>query len=182
MLSLTLLFKYALVYTQIFLSSFYNGTILLAIRLATAVLHPFTSYTFRIQTTADNHEAAQALRDMIKTDGAGSWPPKASHRDSWPTALRPYHDIFLELAPLLPVDQVSTDDTINQARRVEYQTRLQKLLQERVDLSAVESILLAVEKGTDRSLLSESACNGLFACIGHLRHGFRYVPFYIYHA
>lgn len=131
MLTGILLFKYALVYTQIFSSSFYNGTILLAIRLATAVLHPFTSYTFRIQTTADNHEAAQALRDMIKTDGAGSWPPKASHR---------------------------------------------------VDLSAVESILLAVEKGTDRSLLSESACNGLFACIGHLRHGFRYVPFYIYHA
>ena len=180
--SLILLFKHTLIYTQICLSSFYNGAILLAIRLATTVLHPFTSYIFRIQTTIDNHEAVQALRDMIRTDGAGSWPPKASHRDSWPTALHPYHDIFLELAPLLPVEQVSTDDTINQARRVEYQKRLQKLLQERVNLSAVESILLAVEKGTERSLLSESACNGLFACIGHLRHGFRYVLFYIYHA
>lgn len=182
MLSLTLFFKYALVYTQIFLSSFYNGAILLAIRLATTVLHPFTSYTFLIQTTPDNHEAAEALRDMIKTDGAGSWPPKASHRDTWPAPLRPYHDIFLELAPLLPVERVLADDTVNQLLRVEYRARLQTLLQERVDLSTVESILLAVEKGTDRSLLSPSACNGLFACIGHLRHGFRYVLFYTFHA
>ena len=180
MLSPILFFKYALVYTEIFLSSFYNGAILLAFRLATIVLYPFTSYTFRIQASPDNHEAAKALRDMIKTDGAGSWPPKASHRDSWPTALRPYHDIFLELAPLLPIDQVTTDDTINKARRVEYQTRLQKLLQERVDLSAVEAVLSAVEQGIDKSLLSASACNGLFAYIGHLRHGFRYVPFSSY--
>ena len=93
--------------------SFYNRAILLAIRLATTVLHPSTSYAFLIQTTQDNHEAAEALRDLIKTDGAGSWPPKASHRDSWPAPLRLYHDIFLELAPLLPVDQISTDDTFH---------------------------------------------------------------------
>lgn len=172
MITLFLLFKVTIIHTRTLFSSLYAGATLLAIQCRTTVLYPFTNYIFRIRTSRDGHEAAEALRDMIKTDGAGGWPPKASHRDSWPTALRPYHDIFVEIAPLLPVDQVSTDDAINQARRVEYRTRMQKLLQERLDISAIES-LLSTSENTDNHLLPQSACNGLFACIGHLRHGFR---------
>lgn len=166
-----------IIYIQILLSNFYTTAILLAVQSITVVLRPFTSYAFQILISLGNHEASEALRDMIKIDGAGSWPPKASHRDTWPTVLRPYHDIFLELAPLLPVDRIITNDSVNQVRRVEYRTRMQKLLQERLDLSAIKSLLFAVEKTNNLSLLPANVCNGLFACIAHLRHAFRYVSY-----
>lgn len=160
------------IHTRTMLSSFYIRTIVPVVESLTAILHPSTNYISQIKAVQENHEAAEALKDMINIDGAGAWPPKASHRDSWPSALRPYHDIFLELASLLPVDQVSLDDGINQNRRVEYRTRLQKLLQQRVDLAAVESVL-SIAEDTDPSLIRGDAYNGLFACIGNLRHAFR---------
>lgn len=132
---------------------------------------PVVGYILRISWPKEKREVTDALRNMVDTDGAGTWPPTATHRDSWPVPLRPYHDILLELAPLLPVDQIYVDDRINQARRVEYRARLQKLLQERVDISAVESVFLS-EK-LDTSFFPWHACNGFYACIGYLRHSFR---------
>lgn len=150
----------ALIHIQKTLSSLYTRTLFLAV-----------GYILRGPWFREKHEVPDALRNMVDTDGAGTWPPAASHRDSWPVPLRPYHDILHELAPLLPVGQVSVDDKINQARRVEYRTRLQKLLQERVDLAKVESIFLS-EK-LDASSFPRHACNGFYACIAHLRHAFR---------
>ncbi|RJE25565.1 hypothetical protein PHISCL_02105 [Aspergillus sclerotialis] len=161
----------ALIYTQAMLSSFYIKALRPYLKALTDCLHESAKYTSR--TAAKQHETDQALQEMIDKDGAGSWPPKASHKDSWPTALRPYHDIFLELAPLLPVYKVSVDDAINQSRRIEFRTRLQELLRERVDLPAVESVLSTVEN-EDPSLLQGHAYNGLFACMGYLRHAFRW--------
>lgn len=89
---------------------------------------------------------------MVNLDGAGEWLPKATHKDSWPAVLRPDHDIFLKLASLLPVDRVCLDDVINKSRIAEYRTRMQKLLQERVDIAAVESVLSSSE-GTEESSL-----------------------------
>jgi hypothetical protein len=49
---------------------------------------------------------------------------------------------------------------------------MRKLLHDRVDLSAVEAILSAVEAG-DESVLTAAAYNGFFACIALSRHAFR---------
>ena len=49
------------------------------------------------------HEILDAYSDLVEKDGAGSWPPRAKHY-SWPDTLSPYHDIYLELAPLLSVE------------------------------------------------------------------------------
>lgn len=163
-------------HSLLFIIIFYLQEVLMYIRkilssLYTRVVFPAVGYILRIRRPKENHEVTDALRNMVDTDGAGTWPPTASHRDSWPVPLRPYHDIPLELSPLLPVDQLSVDDKINQARRGEYRARLQKLLQENVDLAAVESVFLS-EK-LDASFFPRHACNGFYACIGHLRHAFR---------
>lgn len=40
-----------------------------------------------------------ALDDMIRTEGGGSWPPKASYRDSWPQCLHIYDDVARQAPP-----------------------------------------------------------------------------------
>ena len=126
----------------------------------------------QIKAIRDDHETAGLLQHLIETDGAGNWPPQASHGDAWPTALRPYHNIYLELAPSFPAREVSLDNEINFKRCLEYRTRMRKLLHDRIDLPAVKAILLAVEAG-DESAFPADAYNGFFACIALSRHAFR---------
>jgi hypothetical protein len=66
-----------------------------------------------IDALAEHHEVAEKLNDLIKKDGAGSWPPNANHDHAiWPAALRPYKEIYLELASLLPQATPSLDDSV----------------------------------------------------------------------
>lgn len=159
---------------QVALSTLYVRTILPLAGFLPTILYPPADYVRQIKASRVSHETAQALQDMVNLDGAGQWPPRATHRESWPAALHPYHDIFLELAPLLPVDHVSLDDAVNKSRIAEYRTRLQKLLEERVDITAVESVLSTPEDA-ERSLLFAAGWNGLFTCIAYLRHAHRWV-------
>jgi hypothetical protein len=126
----------------------------------------------QIKATCEDHETAGLLQNLIETSGAGSWPPRSSHGNAWPPALRPYHNIYLELAPSLAAKEVSLDTDVNSKRCLEYRTRMRKLLQDHVDLEAVEAILSAVEAG-DESALTADAYNGFFACIAMCRHAFR---------
>ena len=126
----------------------------------------------QIKAISKDHETAGLLRELIETDGAGSWPPRASHGDMWPLALRPYHDIYLQLAPSLSVQQVSLDDNVNSERCLQYRETMRKLLQDNVNLPDVEAILAAVEAGDKLSLPSD-AYNGFFACIALSRHAYR---------
>lgn len=126
-----------------------------------------------IKAMREYHETADLLQHLVEFDGAGSWPPQASHGKAWPPALRPYHDIYIKLAQLLPMTNVSLDKEIQSTRRLEYRVQMRNLLHEKIDLSAVEDILLAAEAG-DRSLLSVKAYNGFYACIAVSRHAFRY--------
>ncbi|KAJ5240661.1 uncharacterized protein N7469_002252 [Penicillium citrinum] len=134
---------------------------------------PRQDYTSRVKKSRESHETTKALQRMIEVDGAGSWPPRATHRDTWPKALQPYHDIFQELAALIPVDNVSTNNEINQSRRLECRTRMQRLLKERINLEAVQSVF-NITNQADSPVLQGVACNGFFACIANLRHGFRW--------
>ncbi|EKV12269.1 hypothetical protein PDIG_45940 [Penicillium digitatum PHI26] len=150
---------------------------------ATAIVSAFKSLLARfypkiehlslIREIEPSNEPIKALQTMIEIDGAGAWPPKASYRESWPVVLHPYHDIFVVLAPLLPVIDVSLDSTINQCRRMEYQQRLRILLKERVNLGLVKETLSAAADETS-CVITNQQYNGFYACISYLRHAFRW--------
>ena len=126
----------------------------------------------QIKATCQAHETAGLLQTLIEMDGAGSWPPRSSHGDAWPRALQSYHAIYLELAPSLPAKEASLDDDVNFERRHGYRTCMRNLLHDRVDISAVKTLLAAVEAG-DGSALSADGLNGFYACIALSRHAFR---------
>ncbi|KAK2746483.1 hypothetical protein FQN57_003109 [Myotisia sp. PD_48] len=119
-----------------------------------------------------DHEIASILSRLIDEDGAGSWPPKANH-DSWPQALRPYKDIYLELVPLLSTADPSLDNDVNNERRSKYRSLMRKLLTERVNIHEVEQVLAAVEAGKWHAL-PRDAYNGVYCCIAVCRHAYRW--------
>ncbi|MCJ1269100.1 hypothetical protein MMC22_008989 [Lobaria immixta] len=116
--------------------------------------------------TLKSHETASALLELFDKDGAGAWPPKANH-DSWPMALRPYKDIYLELIPLLPTAEPSLDDSINNERRNKYRSLMRRLLNERINIAQVEQMMAAVEAG-NWDVLARDAYNGFYACVAEL--------------
>ena len=98
-----------------------------------------------IKTLAEHHEVADKLSDLIQKDGAGSWPPNANHNHvTWPSALQPYKEIYLELASLLPQANRSLDDDENLARITNFRERFRKSLQERVKLDEVMEVSSSV--------------------------------------
>lgn len=124
-----------------------------------------------VKSLKDQHEAAATLSELIEKDGAGSWPPKASH-DSWPAALRPYKDIYLELNPFLPSAEPSLDDGVNEERRNRYRSMMRKLFAERVNITEVEAIMAASEAG-DWTVLPRDAYNGFYCAVAVCRHAYR---------
>lgn len=118
------------------------------------------------------HETASVLSDLVDKDGAGAWPPKANH-DSWPMALRPYKDIYLELNPLLPAAEPSLDDNVNSERRNTYRSLMRKLLAERINIAQVEEIMAAAEAG-NWNVLPRDALNGFYCCVAVCRHAYRW--------
>lgn len=119
------------------------------------------------------HEVASRLIKLFDQDGAGEWPPKVNH-DDWPLALRPYKDIYLELAPLLPQHEPSLDDEVNHVRREKYRSLCRRLLIERVDIARVLTIMAAVEAG-NWDLFPREAYNGFYCCVAVCRHAYRLV-------
>ena len=117
------------------------------------------------------HETASVLAELVDKDGAGAWPPKVDH-DSWPAALRPYRDIYLEMVPLLPAAEPSLDDNVNNERRTKFRSLMRKLLAERINIAQVEDIMAAVEAGY-WNVLPRDAYNGLYCCVAVCRHAYR---------
>ena len=125
-----------------------------------------------LKTLASSHQTASSLLELLEKEGAGSWPPKADH-ESWPTALRPYKDIYLELAPLLPAAQPSLDDNVNHNRRNKYRSLMRGLLHEKINIDQVRSILAAAEAG-NWDMFPRDAYNGFYGCVAVCRHAYRY--------
>lgn len=126
-----------------------------------------------IKALHSQHAVAQTLQEMITNDGAGSWPPRGSYRESWPPELQPFHDIFFELAHLVPVLDPSLVQAVNEARRNEYRKRLQMMLKERVDIEALKATLS--DATGEETCVTNEAYNGFYACISALRHAYRFV-------
>ncbi|KAL4784551.1 hypothetical protein BJX76DRAFT_356907 [Aspergillus varians] len=131
------------------------------------------------ERTGQNVPVSRALKHLVDTDGAGTWPPKATHGNTWPAALRPYHAIYLELAPYLATEDVVVDNDINAERCNSFRKRMREALQERVNLADVKAILSATETGNreengNEQALTAARYNGFSACIANLRHAFRW--------
>jgi len=124
-----------------------------------------------LRTLKGRHETASILTELFDRDSAGAWPPKANH-DSYPMALRPYKDIYLELVPLLSAAEPSLDDNVNNERRNKYRSLMRKLLTERINIAQVEEIMAAVEAG-NWDVLPRDAYNGFYACVAVCRHAYR---------
>lgn len=129
-----------------------------------------------IKNSAESHETLALLADLIHKDGAGEWPPRSNHaKATWPAALRPYRDIYEEMAPLLPRKTASLDDEVNRTRIANFRFRFQQLLQEKVDLAQVELLLKAAEAGR-WDVFPRDTYNGFYSCIAWCRHAYRYSP------
>ncbi|KAG6358548.1 hypothetical protein INS49_012065 [Diaporthe citri] len=118
------------------------------------------------------HDVHSAFMVMVNDEGAGSWPPRATH-DDFPPALRPYQHIYAAMAPLLPYANPSLDDECNKIRIADFRSRMQTLLTEKVDVDAVQSILELVESG-NWDAFPRDAYNGFYSCIACLRHAYRW--------
>lgn len=128
-----------------------------------------------INHLANSHEAAAILADLIHKDGAGSWPPRSNHDlATWPAALRPYREIYNEMTPLLPALNVSTDDNVNRERITNFRAHFRKLLDDKVDLKAVNRLLAAADAG-QWDVFPRDAYNAFYACLAWCRHAYRHV-------
>ena len=128
--------------------------------------------TQHLEALKSNHETGVALSRLVEADGAGSWPPKATH-DDWPSELLPFHETYLEMIPFLSSKSPSLDDDLNIERRDQFRSRLSKKLDERVDMERVQGLLSSIEAGDWRHC-SRQTYNGFYCCIGVLRHAYRW--------
>ncbi len=127
-----------------------------------------------IRALAQLHESAQALWDMIRHGGGSAWPPKANHNhEDWPTALRGYKLVYLELAALLPVATASLDETTNRMAIGKFRDCFRDKLRQHIDFRAVLDLLHKAEnsKGT----ISSETHNAFYSCIAWCRHAYRCV-------
>ncbi|KAL4912837.1 hypothetical protein BDW62DRAFT_215997 [Aspergillus aurantiobrunneus] len=130
----------------------------------------FEIYILALLAVVD-HATVTSLQTLIDTDGAGSWPPRAEHGSQWPSALRPYHDIYQALCASLPCTTNLDDDEANTRRCMDFRSRMAKLLQSHIDLDSVKSVL---DGSSQEAEMSPASWNGFLSCIAYSRHAFRW--------
>ncbi|EZF70384.1 hypothetical protein H105_07200 [Trichophyton soudanense CBS 452.61] len=109
------------------------------------------------------HETASDLLELVQIDGAGAWPPRTNF-ESWPSALRPYHDIYFNIIPLLSTAEPSLDDAVNKKLVGDFRSHMRKLLAEKINLTLVKEIMTAAEAGK-WDIFPRDAYNGFYCCI-----------------
>jgi hypothetical protein len=123
------------------------------------------------------HHVITCLRNLVVVGGGGTWPPKATYRDSWPLPLRPYDSVYKTMEVLFPVEESSVDNTVNRKIIDSFRLRMRTLLETHV---SVGDVLLALERAESESdSCPQSAWLGYFACVAFLRHAYRCVRFLI---
>lgn len=133
-----------------------------------------TDLIHNIKRHSDCHETAAVLNELINTDGAGSWPPRANHDVSaWPAALRPYKQIYPELAPFLPQQDPCLDDQVNMSRILNFRSKFETLLRERIDLVQVHRLLDDADAGR-WDVFPHAVYNAFYCCIASSRHAYRW--------
>ncbi|KAF7345447.1 hypothetical protein MVEN_01562800 [Mycena venus] len=90
------------------------------------------------------HPALTCLRDLV-VGGGGAWPPRASYRDSWPAALKPYDSVWRAMEPSFPVKESSTDNSYNRKLIDSFRSRMRSHLEHHVNMGDVQSALERAE-------------------------------------
>ncbi|KAK3988821.1 hypothetical protein QBC44DRAFT_96995 [Cladorrhinum sp. PSN332] len=127
-----------------------------------------------VNALADCHETAARLSELVRKDGAGSWPPSCNHaHGSWPAALRPYREIYNEMAPLLPAAHASLDDAVNREIITTFRARFRKLLDDKVSLEEVNALLAAADSGR-WDVFPRDTYNAFYSCVAWCRHAYRW--------
>lgn len=124
-----------------------------------------------VKNLRHDHEAANVLWNLIEQDGAGEWPPRVVYED-WPSAIQPYKEIYLELAPMLSCADPMIGDDLIIARREKYRAAMRERLSARIDTVEVEDLLNAAEAG-NWSRISRDQLNGVYCAVAVLRHAYR---------
>ncbi|KAJ7498040.1 hypothetical protein B0H11DRAFT_2189800 [Mycena galericulata] len=118
------------------------------------------------------HAALTRLRDLVNVGGGGSWPPRATYRDSWPLPLRPYDSVYRVMEPTLAVAESSVDNVHNRQIIDSFRSRMRLQLELHVNLADVESALERAE--SDPEACSQAAWLGFWLCMSFLRHSYRW--------
>ncbi|KAJ7846266.1 hypothetical protein B0H13DRAFT_2093543 [Mycena leptocephala] len=118
------------------------------------------------------HPALTWLRDLVIVGGGGSWPPRATYRDTWPLALRPYDSVYRAMEPSFPAKESSVDNTHNRKLIDSFRSRMRSHLEQHINLGDVQSALDRAK--SDPESCSQAAWLGFFLCISFLRHSYRW--------
>ncbi|KAK9424052.1 putative indoleamine 2,3-dioxygenase [Seiridium unicorne] len=118
------------------------------------------------------HELTSAFTSLINEDGAGTWPPKANHTN-WPSALRPYREVYLEMVPYLSTATPSLSDAVNRERCISFRSSMRGLLAERVSNVKVDGIMRQMENG-NLDILPRDQINGFYCVVAVCRHAYRW--------
>jgi hypothetical protein len=95
----------------------------------------------KIKCQSTRHEVMTALAVLILEEGAGDWPPNAQHdHEMWPSALTAYHDVYIEMAPVLPQLEPSLDNDVNLRRISAFREKYKDLLRRHVDLNEIKTV------------------------------------------
>lgn len=128
----------------------------------------------KIHDWSHSHEAASALSEMIRHDGASTWPPTANHNhDDWPVSLQGYKLIYLQLASRLPRSAASLDDGANRMAICKFRELFCELLRQHVDADAVSDLFEKAEN--DKGAVSREIKNAFYSCMAWCRHAYRWV-------
>ncbi|KAJ7147625.1 hypothetical protein C8R43DRAFT_889598 [Mycena crocata] len=118
------------------------------------------------------HDALTCLRNLVVVGGGGSWPPRATYRDSWPLSLQPYDSVWHAMEDSFAVAHSSVDSAHNRKLIDSFRARMCSQLALHVNMGDVQSALERAE--SDPESCSQAAWLGFFLCMSFLRHSYRW--------
>ncbi|KAJ6617008.1 hypothetical protein B0H10DRAFT_1798267 [Mycena sp. CBHHK59/15] len=118
------------------------------------------------------HNALASLRDLVVVGGGGTWPPRATYRDSWSLPLRPYDSVYRAMEASFAVEEASVDNAYNRKIIDAFRYGMRSQLEHHINLEEVQTALERCE--SDSETCTQTAWLGLFACIAFLRHSYRW--------
>lgn len=109
---------------------------------------------------------SESLERMIRNEGAGSWPPNPTYRDSWPKCLHTYDAVAMQAPPRFVTPELRPTYTDAQLRQRIDDNRL--WLQQSLATIDVAQVMAALPT------LDANARLGFLACMAYLTHLYRW--------
>lgn len=117
-------------------------------------------------SSAFSTSLATKLDEMICTEGGGSWPPRATYRDSWPECLHIYDQIARQAPPRFVAPELRPNYSDAELRQRIDNNRL--WLERSLSTVDVQRVILTLPE------LDVNARLGFLACMAYLSHLYRW--------